>query len=112
MPLFLPISICTYLVLCTFCIQAVAVLSLGSNQNRNRTDLAPADEMEVGGVGGEGVRGGGGVCGSGAMNPLDPCGACMKWLRKIGEVNPDLKVVTFTDTSCNKVVVTPIDYWQ
>jgi len=46
------------------------------------------------------------------INPLIPCGACMEWLRKIGEVNPDLKVVTFTDTSCNKVVVTPIDYWQ
>lgn len=47
-----------------------------------------------------------------SMNPLDPCGACMEWLRKIGEANPDFKVVTFSDNSCQKVLVTPIDYWQ
>ena len=46
-----------------------------------------------------------------AMNPLDPCGACMEWLKKIGEVNPDFKVVTFTDSSCEHVYITPIgDY--
>ena len=33
------------------------------------------------------------------INPLKPCGACMEWLRKIAEVQPDFKVVTFTDTS-------------
>ena len=33
------------------------------------------------------------------MNPLDPCGACMEWLKKIGEVNPDFKVVTFADSN-------------
>jgi cytidine deaminase len=27
-----------------------------------------------------------------ALNPLDPCGACMEWLKKIAEVNPDFKV--------------------
>jgi cytidine deaminase len=46
-----------------------------------------------------------------ALNPLDPCGACMEWLRKIAEVNPDFKVLTFTSTSCEKVFITPIgDY--
>ena len=46
-----------------------------------------------------------------ALNPLDPCGACMEWLKKISEVNPDFKVLTFTSTSCEKVFVTPIgDY--
>lgn len=43
-----------------------------------------------------------------ALNPLDPCGACMEWLRKIAEVNPDFKVLTFTDTSCEHVYITPI----
>ena len=46
-----------------------------------------------------------------AMNPLDPCGACMEWLKKISEVNPDFKVLTFTTTSCEKIFITPIgDY--
>jgi cytidine deaminase len=46
-----------------------------------------------------------------ALNPLDPCGACMEWLRTIAEVNPDFKVLTFTSTSCEKVFITPIgDY--
>ena len=27
-----------------------------------------------------------------ALNPLDPCGACMEWLKKIAEVNPDFSV--------------------
>jgi len=46
-----------------------------------------------------------------AMNPLDPCGACMEWLRKISEVNPDFKVLTFTSTNCEKIFITPIgDY--
>lgn len=80
-----------------------------------------------------------------ALNPLDPCGACMEWLKKIAEaraprkhasdptvdsnprqslipglfssapalsqVNPDFMVLTFTNTACEKVYVTPIgDY--
>merc|ERR1712060_576335 len=47
-----------------------------------------------------------------ALNPLDPCGACMEWLRKIAEVNPDFKVVTFSDTNCQSAFITPIDYYQ
>ncbi len=42
------------------------------------------------------------------INPLSPCGACMEWLRKIAEVNPDIKIVTFTDTSCSEVFVRPV----
>ena len=46
-----------------------------------------------------------------ALNPLDPCGACMEWLKKISEVNPDFRVLNFTSTSCEKVFITPIgDY--
>lgn len=36
---------------------------------------------------------------------LGPCGACQEWLKKISEVNPDLTVLTFEDTSCNKVYI-------
>ena len=46
-----------------------------------------------------------------ALNPLDPCGACMEWLKKIAEVNPDFNVLTFTSTNCEKVFVKQIgDY--
>merc|ERR1712196_696724 len=31
------------------------------------------------------------------LNPLKPCGACNEWLKKIAEVNPNFKVLTFTD---------------
>ena len=31
------------------------------------------------------------------LNPLAPCGACMEWLRKIAEVNPDFRIVMFDD---------------
>ena len=34
-----------------------------------------------------------------------------QWLKKISEVNPDFKVLTFTSTACEKVYITPIgDY--
>ena len=39
------------------------------------------------------------------------CRGSMEWLKKIGEVNPDFKVVTFADSSCEHVYITPIgDY--
>lgn len=38
-------------------------------------------------------------------NPLKPCGACMEWLKKIAEVNPDFKVITFTDSRCSGVYI-------
>jgi len=46
-----------------------------------------------------------GIC----SNPLIPCGACMEWLKKIAEVNPDFRVVTFTDTSCEDVFVSTVE---
>lgn len=39
------------------------------------------------------------------VNPLKPCGACMEWLKKIAEVNPDFKVITFTDSGCQGVYI-------
>ncbi|KNC75871.1 hypothetical protein SARC_11610 [Sphaeroforma arctica JP610] len=39
------------------------------------------------------------------LNPLDPCGSCMEWLRKIAEVNPDMKIVTFDSSSCERLYV-------
>lgn len=42
------------------------------------------------------------------MNPIAPCGACHEWLKKIAEVNPDFKVVTFADDSCEQVFVQPV----
>lgn len=44
-----------------------------------------------------------------AMNPLAPCGACTEWIKKLMEVNPDFKVVTFTSASCARVFVKSID---
>lgn len=38
-------------------------------------------------------------------NPLKPCGACMEWLKKIAEVNPDFKIITFTDSRCGGVYI-------
>ncbi|CAN0046627.1 unnamed protein product, partial [Sphacelaria rigidula] len=62
------------------------------------------------------VLGGGRAAGSGrvvarvpadlnCINPLKPCGACMEWLKKIAEVNPDFKVITFTDSACEGVFI-------
>ena len=36
---------------------------------------------------------------------LGPCGACQEWLQKMAEVNPDLRVVTFTDEGLTSVCV-------
>jgi cytidine deaminase len=44
----------------------------------------------------------------GANARLGPCGACAEWLRKIAEANPDLRVVTFEESSCSRVFVDPI----
>ena len=38
-------------------------------------------------------------------NPLAPCGSCSEWLKKIAEVNPDFRVVTFTDEALTGVYV-------
>jgi len=41
-------------------------------------------------------------------NPIPPCGACYEWLKKIAEVNPDFKVVTFTSAQCDAIFVKPV----
>ena len=77
---------------------AVAVLSV--SLENDRSDGSP-----------QVLEANGGDIAEVALNPLDPCGACMEWLKKISEVNPDFSVLTFTSTSCEKVFVTPIgDY--
>eukprot|EP00300_Choanocystis_sp_HF-7_P014389 c18674_g1_i4.p1 GENE.c18674_g1_i4~~c18674_g1_i4.p1 ORF type:complete len:230 (+),score=55.54 c18674_g1_i4:298-987(+) len=44
-----------------------------------------------------------------ALNPLAPCGACQEWLKKVSEVNPDFRVVTFTNTKCESVYVNSVE---
>jgi cytidine deaminase len=41
------------------------------------------------------------------LNPLSPCGACNEWLKKISESNPYFKMLTFTDSQCTGVYITP-----
>lgn len=48
------------------------------------------------------------VAGHTGLNPISPCGACNEWLKKIAEVNPDFKVVTFSDSSCESVFVSEV----
>jgi len=43
-------------------------------------------------------------------NPINPCGACNEWLKKIAEVNPDFKVVTFTATDCMTCFVKAVKF--
>jgi cytidine deaminase len=43
-------------------------------------------------------------------NPINPCGACNEWLKKIAEVNPDFKVITFTSLDCSTVFVKPVKF--
>lgn len=40
-----------------------------------------------------------------ASFPLQPCGACNEWLKKIAEVNPQFQIVTYTDAHCHGVYV-------
>jgi len=42
------------------------------------------------------------------LNPINPCGACNEWLKKIAEVNPDFKVLTFTSAACSEVFAKPV----
>ena len=78
-------------------IRAVAVLSVSlSKRPEVERNLSGGDESDD--------------AADTALNPLDPCGACMEWLRKIAEVNPDFKVITFMDTTCESALVTPIEY--
>ena len=42
-------------------------------------------------------------------NPISPCGACVEWLRKIAEVNPDFRVITFASSACDQVFVKEVE---
>lgn len=57
------------------------------------------------GGGGDGGVGGAGASAGKDLNPMDPCGACNEWLKKIAEVNPDFRVVTFTSADADAVYV-------
>jgi hypothetical protein len=46
------------------------------------------------------------------LNPLAPCGACKEWLKKIAEVNPDFKVITFSNPQLESVFVDPVIDWS
>lgn len=43
-----------------------------------------------------------------ALNPINPCGACKEWLKKIALVNPDFVVLTFPSMICDSVFVRPV----
>jgi cytidine deaminase len=36
---------------------------------------------------------------------LGPCGACAEWIRKVAEVNPEIRIITFKDSSMKRVFV-------
>ena len=38
-----------------------------------------------------------------------PCGSCNEWLKKVAEINPDFKVITFADTTCEEVFVQSVE---
>jgi len=46
---------------------------------------------------------------AGERNPIEPCGACNEWLKKIAEVNPTFKVVTFPNSDCQEAFVHDIE---
>jgi cytidine deaminase len=98
----------------TLCAERNAIgNALASDQSLRREDIHAVAVLSVSidrrgdadGSGGEE-----GDNGETLLNPLDPCGACMEWLRKIAEVNPDFKVITFNDTTCESAIITPIEY--
>eukprot|EP00397_Hematodinium_sp_SG-2012_P016630 GEMP01016975.1.p1 GENE.GEMP01016975.1~~GEMP01016975.1.p1 ORF type:complete len:615 (+),score=74.62 GEMP01016975.1:273-2117(+) len=39
------------------------------------------------------------------LNPIEPCGACNEWLKKITEVQPLFRVINFTDVTCTEIFV-------
>jgi hypothetical protein len=38
---------------------------------------------------------------------LGPCGACQEWLKKVIEVNPNLRIIGFSDTAATQIAVRP-----
>eukprot|EP00474_Spongospora_subterranea_P008423 CRZ08881.1 hypothetical protein [Spongospora subterranea] len=43
-----------------------------------------------------------------AQNPINPCGACKEWLKKIALANPDFAVVTFLSMTCQDIFIRPV----
>ena len=43
------------------------------------------------------------------LNPLAPCGACKEWLKKIAKTNPDFKIITFDDATCEYAYVSELN---
>jgi cytidine deaminase len=43
-------------------------------------------------------------------NPIDPCGTCNEWLKKIAETNPEFKIVTFTSSDCRTCFVKSVRF--
>ena len=41
------------------------------------------------------------------LSKLGPCGACQEWLKKVLEVNPDLRVISFNNPQTKEVFVRP-----
>ena len=41
----------------------------------------------------------------GPASRLGPCGACAEWIRKVAEVNPEIRIITFKDSSMKRVFV-------
>ena len=42
-----------------------------------------------------------------ALPNLGPCGACQEWLKKVIEVNPKLRIISFADTDATRAAVRP-----
>ncbi len=42
-----------------------------------------------------------------ALPNLGPCGACQEWLKKVIEVNPNLRIISFADTNATRAAVRP-----
>mmetsp|Transcript_4026 Transcript_4026/g.7061 ORF Transcript_4026/g.7061 Transcript_4026/m.7061 type:complete len:544 (-) Transcript_4026:13-1644(-) len=44
------------------------------------------------------------------LNPISPCGSCLEWLKKIAEINPGFRVVTFSSSDCEEVFMEEISF--
>ena len=42
------------------------------------------------------------------LNPINPCGSCREWLKKIAEVNPNFKIINYKSEECLHVYITNI----
>jgi len=87
-----------------------------ASSETSSVDLSAPEAAAAGGTPGPAVRIavrrqlGRGAGGSDVLsNPLLPCGSCSEWLRKIKEVQPDFRVITFSDTSLTSVIIQSVE---